>query len=83
MPRRNRPPHRSTLSLPAVHRLAIAAGALVLLWLAVLWSVPEPLAAFSLDLSGLFPLVVSLLLLVLAEGFRVGSRLRDDVEGLV
>ena len=48
-----------------------------------MWSVPTNLVGFTLDLSGLFPLVVALLLLVLAEGFRVGLRLRDDVEGLV
>ena len=54
-----------------------------LVLLAVFWSVQAPLVGFTLDLSGLFPLVVALLLLVLAEGFRVGSRLHDDVEGLV
>jgi hypothetical protein len=61
--------------------VATFAGPFVLL--AVLWSVPAPLVSFTLDLSGLFPLVVGLLLLVLAEGFRVGDRLRADADGLV
>lgn len=78
----------------AVRRLRVL-GVLVLVYavvatfadpfvlLAVLWSVQAPLVAFTLDLSGLLPLVLALVLLVLAESFRVGLRLRDDVEGLV
>jgi hypothetical protein len=61
--------------------VATFAGPVVLL--AVLWSVQTPLVSVALDGSGIFPLVVAMLLLVLAESFRVGLRLREDVEGLV
>lgn len=57
------------------------AGPLVAL--VVLWGEQVGSVAFRVDLAAAFPLLVGLLVLVLAEGFRVGLRLRDDVEGLV
>ncbi len=51
--------------------------------LAVLGAADPPSIAFEVDTAALLPFLVGLLVLVLAEGFRVGLALRDDVEGLV
>jgi len=51
--------------------------------LAVFWSESGPSLSFGLDFSALVPLVVGFVVLVVAECFRVGLRLREDVEGLV
>lgn len=42
-----------------------------------------PGVSFALDLTTLLPFVIGTVVLVLAESFRVGNRLRSDVEGLV
>lgn len=42
-----------------------------------------PGISYALDLSTLLPFVIGTMVLVLAESFRVGDRLRSDVEGLV
>ena len=51
--------------------------------LVVFWSESAPSLAISLDFATLFPLVVGFLVLAMAESFRIGTRIRADVDGLV
>jgi hypothetical protein len=51
--------------------------------LVVFWSERTPSVAATLELFSLFPFVVGTLILVVAEVFRIGLGLREDVEGLV
>lgn len=61
--------------------LAFFAAPMVLL--AVFWSVPGTPVALGVDVPALLPVVLGFVVLVLAESFRVGLRLSEDVEGLV
>lgn len=79
---------RSVASLRVLGALVLAYGLVDVfappaVLLAVFWSGAGPSIAYTLDLTTGFPFVIGFLVLVLAESFRVGLRLRDDVEGLV
>jgi len=79
---------RSVTQLRVLGVLVLAYGLLEVfgrpaVLLAVFWDGLGPSIAYSFDLTTAFPFVVGFLVLVLAESFRVGLGLRDDVEGLV
>ena len=78
----------TVLLLRALGVLVMAYGLLhpflpSIVMLLVFWDESAPSVAATLDLFNLFPFVVGTLILVVAECFRIGLGLREDVEGLI